>query len=233
MRLEAKYMIRKNGKFYKQISMHKSKFCELPSPVSISDYMTGKMYGIPSISTSCLRNDLCLARMKNGASVCSHCFAETTVRRYTELGKNLEANFDLLTTSVLPLSVLPRFKSNVRIARIESFGDVANVTQAINYINIIKVNPHVMFAWWSKNAKIVSAAIEQVGKPKNVILVESSEQLNHQREITDGFDKVFTVYDDNTIDTQKVNVNCGARSCDTCRRCYSKRTGAVVNERLK
>ena len=90
-----------------------------------------------------------------------------------------------------------------------------------------------VFAWWSKNAPIINEAFEQVGKPRNVVMVESSEKLNVQKEISANFDKVFTVYDLEHIVGQKVNINCGARSCNTCRRCYSKRTGMIVNEKLK
>ena len=233
MRLKSKYMIRKQGKFFKSIQMHKSKYCEAPSPVAVSDYMSGKMTNIPSISTSCVVNPICQARMKDPTSICAECFANGVVKRYSELGKNLESNYYLLTTSVLPESELPRFKESVQVVRIESFGDVANVTQAINYINICKANPHVVFAWWSKNTKIINAAFDLVGKPRNVIMVESSEKLNVQKELSANFDKVFTVYDEAHIVGQNIDINCGARSCDTCRRCYSHDTAVVVKERLK
>jgi len=225
--------MRLKNKFYKKFHMHKSKYCANISPVAVSDYMSGKMENIASISTSCEHNPICIARMKSGDSVCSKCFADVTVRRYSGLGKNCADNYDLLTSEVLPVDMLPVFKPDVEIVRIESFGDVGNVTQAINYINIIKANPHVMFAWWSKNAWIINEAFELCGKPKNVVMVESSEKLNVQKEKSANFDKVFTVYDAEHISSGNVKINCGARSCDTCRRCYSKRTGAVVNEKLK
>lgn len=227
------YMSRNHGKFRKRFNMHKSKYCVNISPVAISDYMSGKMENIASISTSCEKNLICLARMKDDDSICAKCFADATVRRYSELGKNLAANFDLLTNEVLPVEMLPIFKPEVSIVRIESFGDVANITQAITYINIIKANPHVTFAWWSKNAWLINDAIDLVGKPSNVILVESSEKLNVQKDRSANFDKVFTVYDPEHIASEGVKINCGARSCATCRRCYSKRTGSVVNEKLK
>jgi len=234
MRLNNKfYMSRNHGKFRKCFNMHKSKYCVNISPVAVSDYMSGKMENIASISTSCERNPICIARMKAGDSVCSKCFADVTVRRYSELGKNCADNYDLLTSEVLPVDMLPVFKPDVEIVRIESFGDVGNVTQAINYINIIRSNPHVTFAWWSKNAWIINEAFELCGKPKNVVMVESSEKLNVQKEKSANFDKVFTVYDAEHISSGNVKINCGARSCNTCRRCYSKRTGSVVNEKLK
>ena len=217
----------------KQYLLKKSKYCVNASPIHVSDSMSGKMTGIPSISTSCLVNPICIARMKDGDSICAHCFAETTLKRYTACGRAMESNFHLLNDSVLDTELLPRF-ANVAIVRIESFGDVASVTQAINYANICKANPTVTFAWWSKNMKICKEAFDIVGKPDNVIMVESSPKLNVQAEIsTDIVDKVFTVYDEKTIAEKSVEINCGARCCATCRRCYSKTTESVVNEKLK
>lgn len=219
-----------NGKVY---ALKKSKFCINASPVHVSDSMSGKMTGIPSISTSCLVNPICLKRMQDGESICAHCFAEATLNRYKAAGIAMESNYHLLTESVLPVGLLPVF-ANVAIVRIESFGDVANVTQAINYANICKANPCVMFAWWSKNMNIIQEAFDKVGKPDNVIMVESSPKLNIAKNPSRPcVDKVFTVYDEKTIEAENVNINCGARCCATCRRCYSKNTESVVSEKLK
>lgn len=199
------------------------------SPIHVSDSMSGKMYGIPSISTSCLCNPICKARMKQGKSICKHCFAVGTIKQYTSLGKALTSNYQLLNGSVLDLDLLPRFKSTVEIVRIESFGDVASVTQAINYANICKVNPHVTFAWWSKNMAIVQRAFDMVGKPSNVIMVESAPMLDTEINPSQPcVDKTFTVYSN-----ENPHINCGKRSCLTCRRCYRKDTEKSVKELLK
>lgn len=219
-----------NGKEY---NLKKSKYAVNYSPVCVSDYMSGKMSGIPSISTSCLVNPICQKRMADGESICAHCFAEATLSRYKAAGRNAESNYYLLTESVLPLELLPVF-CNVAIVRIESFGDVANVNQAINYANICKVNPNVQFAWWSKNMAIIKKAFDIVGKPKNVVMVESSEKLNHAKQAsTEYVDKVFTVYDKATIAAENININCGARCCATCRRCYNATTEKAISEQLK
>ena len=211
--------------------LKKSKFAKrkTKSPVHVSDGMSGKMDGIPSISTSCLCNPICKARMRNGNSICSKCFAVGTINHYTNLGKALESNFHLLNDSVLPLDLLPKFKKDVEIVRIESFGDVASVTQAVNYANICKLNPHVTFAWWSKNMKICKTAFDIVGKPDNVIMVESAPIMDAEIQPScDIVDKTFTVYTEDNG-----NINCGKRSCMTCRRCYRKDTERSVKELLK
>ena len=215
-----------NGKEY---ALKKSKFCINESPVHVSDSMSGKMAGIPSISSSCLCNPICIQRMKDGNSVCAHCFAEATLTRYKAAGAAMESNYKLLTDSVLPLEMLPVF-CNVSIARIESFGDVANVTQAINYANICKVNPNVRFAWWTKNAAILKRAFDLIGKPANVVVIESAPKLDTEITASNEYvDKTFTVYTKADPDF----INCGARCCATCRRCYSFDTEKAVHELLK
>ena len=219
-----------NGKEY---AGKKSRYCVNVSPVHVSDSMSGKMSGIPSISTSCLENPICKARMQDAESICAHCYAAATLTRYTSAGKAMSANYELLSGSVLPLDVLPRF-ANVAIVRIESFGDVGTYEHAVNYANIARVNPSVTFAWWTKNAHIVERVFADFGKPENVILIESSNKVNEQKTDVSVFsDKVFTVFDAETIEKENVNVNCGARQCATCRRCYSRDTDAIVNEKLK
>ena len=78
-----------------RLPLFKSRYTSNLSPVHVSDYMSGKMEGIPSISTSCLENPICRARMENGESVCSHCFAAATLDRYTAAGEN---HFDHIFT---------------------------------------------------------------------------------------------------------------------------------------
>lgn len=216
-----------------KVPCYKSKYCVNASPVWVSDDMSGKMDGIPSVSTSCLVNPYCQARMKNGEMVCAHCFAETQQKQYSASREHSIANYELLNGEILPKELLPKF-GNVQKVRIESFGDLGSITQAINYLHMVEVNPHVTFAWWTKNHNFVIKAIERVGKkPKNLVLVASSVKLNEAAKMPEYFDKVFTVYDKKTIARDKIDINCGARSCVTCGRCYSKRTAADVREQLK
>jgi len=205
------------------------------SPVIVSDNMTGKMDGIPSISTSCLENIFCKNRRLDGNSICARCFAAATLAKRENVSENVEINYHLLTSEVLPVDLLPKFHKGVEIARIESFGDVENEIQAINYINIIKNNPHVIFGWWTKNVSIVHKALEKVGKPENVVLIQSACFINRPEIIKSiYFNKVFTVYDPAYIKAHNITINCGARDCNSCRRCYdTANTEKEVNEVLK
>lgn len=211
----------------------KSKYASNYSPIHVFDYMTGKMEGIPSISTSCLENPICIERMKNGEAVCFHCFAAASLDRFKTAGIHAANNFHLLNAMIIPDELLPRFR-NVSIVRIESFGDVASVIQAINYLNICLANPSVTFAAWTKNANIWNAAIDEwlAGeKPENLSLVYSSFKLNQPaaaaeyftKDGRNNFDHVFTVFDKAAASTYGPEfITCGARDCATCRRCYKK-----------
>lgn len=218
--------------------LYKSKFAINASPVYISDNMSGKMSGFPSISTSVLKNKICQQRCKNANSICAHCFAVATVSRYTALEKHLEENTVVLTESVIDSEKLPKISFAVAMCRLESFGDLNNVTQVINYFNICRKNPHVHFALWSKNPFLIGLAIAAgYEKPDNLNIIYSSPILNKpELDIMTKYpfiDKVFTVYDKKTIASEKININCGAKSCAGCGLCYFDKTVKVISEQLK
>lgn len=236
----------KNALIYQSITgieyiMRRSKFAANYSPVIVSDNMSGKMFGIASISTSVLENPICQKRRAQEDSICSKCFAANTAARYSSLAKNLKSNLELLTGEILPLDVLPRFIPELAsIVRFESFGDLANVTQAINYLNIAKVNPGARFAIWTKNIGLLAKAVETVGKPANIRIIYSSPIVNHAidaektKRTFPCVDGVFTVYDKKYIAANDVEINCGGKSCITCRNCYdSPNFYADIREEMK
>ena len=200
--------------------------------------MTGKMRGVPAISTSVALNPICKQRAKDPNSICAKCFAAATVKRYGGLRENLKHNTSVLTQEVLPLDDLPQFTFAVNMVRLEAFGDLNNVIQVRNYFNICRKNPHVHFALWTKNPHLIAIAINDgFSKPDNLVIVYSSPLLNVPV-ITifaryDFVDKVFTVYDKATIAEQNININCGAKSCASCGLCYFDKKVKYINEQLK
>lgn len=197
---------------------------------------TGKMAMIHSISTTCLNNKLCLARMNNNETICSHCFSVATQKRYSKLTAALQHNTEVLTSAIIPVEYLPEI--NDRFFRLESFGDLNNEVQVINFFNICAKNPDTDFALWTKNPWFIQKAIDLgYSKPDNLNIIFSSLFLN---QVNDAFtarytfiDKVFTVYDKDHAGS--VDINCGARDCWSCKRCYRHHSGPVeyVNELLK
>lgn len=180
---------------------------------------TGKMEGMASVSTCRDCNKRCLRNASIKGSICEKCYAERMMRQYSNLKDRTVDNYKLLTSRILDESELPRL--NFGLFRIESFGDIANTTQAINYLNMIYNNPFVHFGWWTKNCDILKKAIDKVGKPDNVQIVRSSLYLN--KPVKKGYwfvDKVFTVYTKDFIEKNNIDINCGGRKCIDCTRCY-------------
>lgn len=194
------------------------------------------MSGLHSLSTSVTANPRCLQRMQRGDSICAKCFAAAMMKRYKTLNTATTENARILSGSVLPVEVLPLIP--VKYFRFEAFGDLINQNQVVNYFNIAKKNPDTLCALWTKNPDIIAKAIEAGhDKPANLQIVLSSPLINKPIKLTKyGFiDKIFTVYD--KTGAKDVNINCGARSCLSCGRCYRPNPDGVkiqyVNELLK
>ena len=194
----------------------------------------GKMAGVPSLSTSCLANPICQERAKDPKSICAHCFAAGLMKCRPSIHDKGVRNYEFLSAAIYPVEEMPIL--NYLVFRLESFGDLGNVNQAGNYFNLAAANPRTMFALWTKNPHIIAEMMETTGieKPRNLVIVYSSPKVNEEHDPGERYpfiDKVFTVYDKEHAET--VEINCGARNCLKCGRCYSKRTGRHVREILK
>lgn len=202
--------------------------------IHITEAHTGKMEGMVSLSTACGCNPFCMARRNCAGSICQKCYAASMAARYKTLNAALTRNFEALNAREIPVEEWPLL--NVGRFRLESFGDVASATQARNYINFCKRNPRTVFAAWTKNPQVWAEALRAVEKPKNLILILSSPMIGRIADKTPYpfIDKVFTVWaDDESAQAAGVKINCGARHCLSCGRCYSKRGAEYVHELLK
>lgn len=195
---------------------------------------TGKMEGMQSLSTSCICNPACLARMKDEGSICSKCFAAAMHKRYSALGARMEHNTVALSKNLYSVEELPIV--NAAFFRLESFGDLGSVTQAQNYLRLCKRNPWTRFALWTKNPGYLARAIElEGGKPDNLNVILSSPYMNTTCDASRWafVDKTFTVWTKDAIEAQGVQINCGSRKCLDCMLCYTKNDIREVNEILK
>lgn len=204
--------------------------------ITIKDFCTnhtGKMTGMISLSTSCTLNTFCPMRRKVEGSICQHCYACAMTQRYTALNKKLERNYHLLKENDFTVDDMP--KLNALTCRLESFGDVDNIQQVKNYFTLCNANQDTTFTVWTKNPEIYKNTMDTYGieKPKNLIIILSSIMVNRTAKVHHDFiDKVFTVFDKATA--KEVNINCGAKSCATCQRCYRKTDGIeYINEIIK
>lgn len=204
--------------------------------ILITEKMSGKMEGMQSLSTSCLVNPYCQARRKIKDSICSKCYAASTLEYRKNQDKAYIVNFEILTSRMLEKHEIPVI--NAKVFRFEAFGDIYNLTQMYNYIQIAKGNPDVNFALWSKNIAIVEKAFVAFGKPENFIYVYSALDINEEIDV-DMFRKnhpfvnhVFIVVNAEYALANNITINC-ARKCISCLKCYYKNTDFVIYEILK
>lgn len=209
--------------------------------ISISKH-TGKMEGIPSISTNKYTNENCLAMMKNENQklICHSCFVDKTTKMYKDLTPSLQRNSDILTKRLLTndeLKELSKSVINSVIFRFESFGDLNNGVQLINYINLAKICKYTSFGLWTKHFKIVKEFFKKGGKfPKNVTLVLSSPFKDEELNIlfVNGFKKYHSRVITFTVMTDESDlINCGKRKCIECRNCYDSKKPHNVYEQIK
>ena len=229
------------------LPVFKSKYTVNNSAVYVSDNMSGKMENIASVSTCCLCNGHCRANRNkpNSAAgnecICRDCFAVDTQSQYDALRNHTVYNSAILSAIVLNPETLPRFITDV--VRLESFGDLINKTQAINYLNICRVNPLVTFTIWTKNPDILDAAIKEGGKPDNLICIVSSHYKNEIAAANYSWiDHIFTVWDSREkAAAAGVTINCRAivdgvehDKCRLCMRCYTRgNADYYIHELLK
>lgn len=207
--------------------------------IMFSHNMSGKMTDVLAISTNCKVNPYCLARLAKGESICSSCFAQKVENRYYDLYANTALNAEILSKEIIPWEVIPTI--NAFMVRIEAFGDLINPIQAENYLRMIIKNPDVRFGWWTKNPNFVHVALQTYHNgevPKNVQIILSSLRLDEEAKINPKFkyfnSKVFTVYTPCYFNAMNIDIesfiNCGARSCKKCQRCYHKADYNVTNK---
>ena len=208
--------------------------------VHITVKMRGKMSGMYSLSTSVLENDICRRRAKVKGSICEKCFSKRMSEAYGKdpekdtYNKPFIKNTEVLTSVIIPVNEWPVI--NALYFRLEAFADLNNETQVINYFNFARRNPKTIFALWTKNPVFIKRVLDAgYKKPRNLIVIQSSCFINKQDAIVyDFIDKEFTVYDKKYINENNVEINCGARHCLSCARCYTKKKELEqIREKLK
>ena len=217
----------------------------LVSCLWIVNHNDNKLEGISSISSSVCDNLFCACRQKIKDCICSACYAFNQQSYQTGLKEHNILNGLILRNILLPVVAFKALRIVYPYLRIESFGDVANIIQARNYLRIIKAFPRKRCAIWSKNIMIWARAIELEGKPVNTTYVHSSSKVNVPDNIDlnkySFVDHIFTVYDKKYIREHNVVINCGGRKCLECIKrkinCYfrtsDKNNTLYINEALK
>ena len=201
----------------------------------------GKMSKMVSLSSSCEKNPDCLNRMDLDPStfICPNCFSKDLQDAYPDLRNKLIANTDLLASRIFTNEELPIL--NYHYFRYESFGDLLNSIQVVNYFNLSKKNKHMETALWCKNIWHVNNAIKAgYSKPKNMNIGYSSMKLNTVGDWVlkqyNFIDFIFTVFTARYAIENDIQINCGNRICIECTACYKHHkpgTVTYINEILK
>ena len=202
----------------------------------------GKMTGIPSLNTNKYLNNNCQKLMNSQDSncICKFCFVDKVTKRYKDVEPCLTQNHKILTARLLEpkeIKALEEILGNAQIFRFESFGDLNNVTQLINYNNIAKHYKRTHFALWTKHYSILFQFFKLGFKlSKNITLVLSSPLIN--QELSSILVDRIKTYHKRTITFTVVNVksdkvNCGGKRCIDCRNCYDEKNPVNVIELQK
>lgn len=210
----------------------------------IVNHNARKLEGISSISSSVTDNAKCSAWRKIKDCICIHCYAYNQQAFQTGLREHNTLNGIILRNVLIPVCAFKHLKIVFPYLRIESFGDVANVTQARNYIRIIKAFPGKRCAIWTKNIQIWHEAFMlEGGKPKNTTFVVSSPYLDFKpisTTILENYpeiDHIFTVYTKKFAKENNIVINCGGRKCLECiakkTNCYFAGGPLYINELKK
>lgn len=211
--------------------------------IKFSHDMGGKMKDILSLSTCCLLNPLCRARIEKKIGICAECFAEALLLARQGLTENTCYNYKVLSSVDLPAEIIPYI--DAAECRLESYGDAGTVTHAKNYVKIAIYNPHCAVTVWTKNPALYHAAFQELGLtvcPNNFTVILSSQYMNTEIAIPEKYayfiKKTFTVYTAEwLIENNKPAcfINCGGRRCKDCKRCYvnANRSEKHIREILK
>ena len=200
-------------------------------PVKIST-MTGKLQGLFAINFNPLTTDFCNASSRIQGSVCAACYSRKMMQTSRiNCNKAWTANARIMSTELLD-QVLPRFPIDACV-RFLAHGELDNIIQLVNFINIARVNPLTHFALWTKRTDLVHELSRFYKKPENLTMIQSSLMLNTQAVAGAFFDATFTVYTKEHAIPEDTHL-CSGQKCIECAYCYSD--GNIPNnisERLK
>lgn len=232
------FTVNHTGKMSGMVSLSTTCKCGLcPNRVKSAFENLGIPYDSKKDALSMLKDFLEENPYRTDVSICGFCFSDTLQDRQKTMTPNLEHNFEILNNGIIHDDWIPVL--NCLFFRGESFGDFNSHFAVINFYKIAAKNPVVNVTAWTKNL-VFFARAEKMGykKPENFKLIMSSQYINVQAVIPESMkhlvDAVFTVYTAKYAEKYGIVINCGARACLSCLRCYTNFDGVkYVNELLK
>lgn len=198
---------------------------QLLSVYAVSFHDSGKIEGCCSCDSSCHNCKFCQNMIKAAANnpliICGYCYDDAQESRWKNVENRHGLNMRILSAIDFTLEELATLPIT-EICRFNSSGDVPSETYARNCIRIAISHPYAHCALWAKNVAAVEKAFDELGKPSNMIFVQSSLLIGIACNRSRYADYTFTVYPDE--ETTQAAIRSGAHECNgkKCKECGYK-----------
>ena len=194
---------------------------------------SGKLDEIKSINTNTVTNDFCIKmnKAKDTNIICTKCYSHAMLKTFRKnCQPAFQRNSDLLSSRVLQQEELPLILD--AFFRFDSHGELINITNLINYVNIAKKNPHCSFGLWTKRKDIINRYFKDNDCPPNLILIYSNPKISN---ILSKPPKHFHRTFNNVLEHEEVErQNCTGQQCKNCLLCYTPNNGVTtIVEKVK
>ena len=197
---------------------------------NVAYHTSGKIEGIVSLDSSATASEFCKAMRKaaenNPAHICGMCY--DYAQEHSFKGRNVRNRHAL---NLLIMSTVEFTKEELAIlpggilVRINSSGDTENIIYARNMIKYAFSHPYGRVGYWAKNIIPIIRACDELGKPENLVLIQSSPIIGKVVPLAKYFDYVFAVFatkEDVEEALKNGACECNGRKCKACGySCYS------------
>lgn len=198
---------------------------ELLSIYAPAFHTDGKIEDITSCDSSCNGCQFC-QRMLEAARediriICGLCYDEAQEKYKLHSRNRHSLNMLIMSKVEFTEEELARLPLT-GIVRINSSGDTPNATYARNMLRIAFAHDGCKVGYWAKHTAPIVQACDELGKPNNLRLIQSSIFIGKPAKLARYFDNSFTVYPDE--DTCSVAIANGASPCNgmKCKACGFK-----------
>lgn len=198
---------------------------QLLSIYAVSFHDSGKIEGCCSCDSSCHNCAFCQKMIEHAANnplvICGYCYDYAQESYRTNVANRHGLNMRILSSIDFTLEELATLPITA-ICRFNSSGDVPNEIYARNCIRIAISHPYAHCALWAKNVPDCEKAFDELGKPANMIFVQSSLLIGIACNRSRYADYTFTVYPDEQ--TTQAAISSGAHECNgkKCKECGYK-----------
>lgn len=197
---------------------------------NVSFHETGKIEDLFSLDSSCNGCTFCAkmraAAEKDPSIICGRCYDAKQEEYRTAVKNRHMLNLRIMSTVEFTIEELETIRV-FGICRINSSGDIENEVHARNMVRYAYACKGTPVALWAKNTPAVETAMDQLGKPENLVYIASSIRIDKPGQLPKYADYTFTVYSSK----EKVQEalargagECNGKKCKACGfKCYLRK----------